>query len=180
MIKNGLFLLLLIVVGLNDAFAVPSVRVLHDNKANVATVKPIASKPKQETNQATIAKSAKPSDTKTNVSRGSFMPSSAKLTNFITGNKVSNSSKPESNKKPDMGDVSQDEFDAVINRIAALEEISENVITDVVETESGAYVTGVSVDGNKLNVNKSHALYAPIRNGSNGDISGTAEIWIVR
>ena len=48
------------------------------------------------------------------------------------------------------------------------------------ESGSGNYVTDVSVNGNKLNVTKTHLLYAPVRNANSDTITGDAEIWIVK
>ena len=180
MAKNRFLLFLCAVVISTNAFAVPSVKVLGNDKSEVSVAKPIVAMPKLGINKTAVAKSEEKQATKTSLSRAARMPSSNKLSNLITGNKASKPSKPDSNTKPDVGDVSQGDFDAIVNRIEVLEERTENIITDVVETESGAYVTDVSVDGNKLKVNKTRALYAPIRSGTNGNITGEAEIWIVK
>lgn len=180
MAKNRFLLLLFTVVVSNNAFAVSSVKVLGDNKPSAVAVKPIVATPKLDVNKEIIAKSEDKQATKTSLSRAARMPSSNKISNLITGNKVSQPSKPDSNTKPDVGDISQGDFDAIVNRIEVLEERTENIITDVVESESGTYITDVSVDGNKLNVNKTRTLYAPIRSGTNGNITGEVEIWIVK
>lgn len=64
-------------------------------------------------------------------------------------------------------------------RLDAIQAQTDNMITDV-ESNDGNYVTDIAVDGNKLNVNKTNLLYAPVRNSSGDTITGEAEIWIVK
>ena len=65
-----------------------------------------------------------------------------------------------------------------VQRVENLE--SRNVVTDVNTTTSGNYVTNVVMDGNKLNVTKSNLLLAPVRNSAGQNVSGDAEIWIIK
>lgn len=71
-------------------------------------------------------------------------------------------------------------LDTIEADVQTLQEQSANVITDVVETGQGHYVTDVSADGNQLNVTKTNLLYAPVREGNSESVTGEAEIWIIR
>lgn len=78
------------------------------------------------------------------------------------------------------GGVSETAFNEVVGRVQALETESQNAINGVTESGSGNYVSGVSVDNNKLNIEKTRVLYAPVRNEGSNTIVGDAEIWLVR
>ena len=92
---------------------------------------------------------------------------------FVGANKMSVSTTTVTN------DLS-DRLDVMDENVQTLQEQSANVITNVVESEQGNYVTGVSANGNTLNVSKTNLLYAPVRDGESQDVTGEAEIWLVR
>ena len=92
---------------------------------------------------------------------------------FVGANKMSVSTTTVTN------DLSN-RLDTMDENVQTLQEQSANVITNVVESEQGNYVTGVSANGNTLNVSKTNLLYAPIRDGESQDVTGEAEIWLVR
>ena len=54
--------------------------------------------------------------------------------------------------------VSSSDLVAITDRVSALEAQTDNMITDVEISESGNYVTDVSINGNKLNINKISVL----------------------
>lgn len=189
MVKKLVCLLSVLVIGISQsAFAVPSVKMLGNNKLNSASVKPVTSTPNRKAdnkinNKATMAKVAKTPIAKVTTTSSATqgrIPA-------ITGIKSINTAKVkpvivnnDSINKPTTSGVTEDKLNEVVERIENLETQNENAITDVVENESGTYVTDVAVDGNKLSVNKTRLLYAPVRNGNSEEISGDAEIWIVK
>ncbi|MCR4918140.1 MAG: hypothetical protein K5912_04345 [Alphaproteobacteria bacterium] len=71
-------------------------------------------------------------------------------------------------------------LDTIENNVQTLQAQTANVITSVVDGEPGTYVTDVSANGNQLNVNKTRLLYAPVRQAESDNITGTAEIWLVK
>ncbi len=189
MIKKMVCLLSVLVIGItnNDAYAIPSVKNLGGN-AVVTGTKPVVATPKKQ------------SETKVNNSRigkvtklPTVKPVSAKTTNdsrlpgMIVGKtfnatKTIKTSVPGSTinqpSQPVTPGVSEDMFNEAIERIDVLENKSENMINDVVETESGRYVTNVAADGNKLNVTKTNLLYLPVREGSDKTVTDEAEMWV--
>ncbi len=188
MVKKLVCFLSVLVIGLSqNAFAVPSVKKLGNNNLTSANVKPVINTSNGNTdnkinNKASIAKVAKTPIAKvTTVSSATNGRIPA-----ITGVKSINTKKVpvvannDSVNKPNTSGVGEDKFNEIVERIETLETQNENAITDVVENESGTYVTDVAVDGNKLSVNKTRLLYAPVRNGNSEEISGDAEIWIVK
>ncbi len=192
-VKKIVFLLSLLVVGIfgNDAYAIPSVKNLGVN-TTVAGTKPVVATPKKQ------------SETKANNSRigkvntklSTAKPVSAATTDrsktdrsrapSVTVGKTLNVTKsiksyvPGNSSQPVASGVSEEVFDETVNRIEILENKSENMINDVVETESGRYVTDVVADGNKLNVTKTSLLYVPIRGDSDENITDAAEMWIMK
>ena len=72
--------------------------------------------------------------------------------------------------------ISSNDLVAITDRVSALEAQTDNMITDVEISESGNYVTDVSINGNKLNINKTREILVPVRTGTT--ITSSAEVWI--
>lgn len=189
MIKKIVCLLSVFLVGItsNNAYAVPSVKKLGVN-TSVTGAKPVVAKTAQKTetktNNSRIGKvtklsTVKPVTTKTTTDESRF-PAISNVKSFNVGKNIKPSALVNTTIQPSNTGVSEDTFNETVNRIEALETKSENVINDVVETESGRYVTDVVADGNKLNVTKTSLLYAPVREGSGETVTGEAEIWIIK
>lgn len=68
---------------------------------------------------------------------------------------------------------------AITDKIDAIENKTENIITEVVSTP-GTYVTDITSENNTLNVTKTRLLYVPVRNENNNAIIDDAEIYIVK
>ncbi len=190
MVKKLVCLLSVLVIGISQsAFAVPSVKMLGNNKLNSANVKPVTSTPNRKAdskinNKATMAKVAKTPIAK--VTTTSSAPR-GRIPAIIPGIKTMNTAKikpvivnNDNGSNPATSGISEDKLNEIVERIENLETQNENAITDVVENESGTYVTDVAVEGNKLSVNKTRLLRAPIRNANGDDLPGDAEIWIVK
>ena len=189
MIKKMVCLLSVLVIGItnNDAYAIPSVKNLGGN-AVVAGIKPVVATPKKQSEtkvnnsrigKATKLPTVKPVSAKTtNDSRlpamtvGKTFNATKTIKTSVTGSTMNQPSQPVTSG------VSEDMFNEAIERIDVLENKSENMINDVVETESGRYVTNVAADGNKLNVTKTNLLYLPVREGSDKTVTDEAEMWI--
>ena len=168
----------------NDAFAAPSVRVLGKSKAaSNETQTAVASAPKKQTNTrvAKVAKtpSSRQNTAKTNLTNSSRLPSIG-LVKQKTTNTNQNNSSGTSSPKPDTGGSTGGDYTATLQRLDALEEKTEKAITDIVENESGTYVSDVAVDGNSLVVTKTSLLNAPVRDKQGNDLESTAEIWIIK
>ena len=179
----------LFIVGITQSvFAVPSVKMLGNNKLNSANVKPVTNVPTKNTgikaNNSRIGKITKLPTVKavstTASSDDARFPAISNVKSFNVVKNIKPSAPVNTSVQPSNTGVSEDTFNETVNRIEDLENKTANAVTDVVESEPGNYVTDIAVDGNKLNVTKTKLLYAPVRNGTNETITGDAEIWIVK
>ena len=68
---------------------------------------------------------------------------------------------------------------AITDKIDAIENKTDNMITDVISTP-GTYVTNITSENNTLNVTKTRLLYVPVRNENNNAIIDDAEIYIIK
>ena len=182
MLKKLIYLLPFFVVV--SAVAVPSTGLLGTNKtSNISAAKNVAIAPKgQTTIKASPARVAQP-NLKTGSSDNSVrfpalskikQPSKIPVANQNTGTNTN------TNTTPATTGVSQSAFNSLAQRVEALESKNTNAITDVVESGSGTYVNGVTKEDDKINVNKTNLLYAPIKNINGTTVPGNAEIWIVK
>ena len=181
MLKKLIYLLPFFVVV--SAVAAPSTGLLNKNKSNIGVAKTVAITPKGQTtvkaNPARVAQSnlkAVSSDDSARLPALSKLkqPNKIPVANQNTGTNTN------TNTTPATTGVSQSAFDSLTQRVEALESKNTNAITDVVESGSGTYVNGVTKENNKLNVEKTHLLYAPVKNANGATLSGNAEIWIVK
>ena len=176
-------LVLFAIVSLSaNAFAVPSVKKLGKN-TGLSVAKPVVTeKNTSSSNVQSKAVTAKVATTPT--IKATANPDQTRFPAITVGKSFKTVKTPTltpnvpSTNQPVNTGVSEQELDAITQRVEALE--SQNVINDVSESGSGNYVTDVSVNGNKLNVTKTHLLYAPVRNANSDTITGDAEIWIVK
>lgn len=182
MLRKLIYLLPFFVVV--SAVAAPSTGLIGKNKAsNVNVAKTVAITPKS---QPTI----KSTNTKVIQSLGTSSDSSARLPALskikqpnkipVANQNTSTNTNTNTNTSTTAAGVSQSTFNSLVQRVEALESKKTNAITDVVESGSGTYVNGVTKQDNKLNVEKTHLLRAPIKNASGTTLSGNAEIWIVK
>lgn len=176
MVRKTIILFATLIVGasLTDAFAVPSVRQLGIN-VSTNTEKPIAALPSlPKASNPEVVRAVKTQtetdDTVRIPSIGIKTISSARIKQPVISSET----------QPVTSGVSEASFNAVADRVNALEQQSENALTGVTESGTGNYVTGVTVgSSNKLEVTKSRVLYAPVFQGSS-DTGSNAEIWVVR
>ena len=176
MVRKTIILFATLIVGasLTDAFAVPSVRQLGTN-VSTNTEKPIAALPSlPKASNPEVVRAVKTQtetdDTVRIPSIGIKTISSARIKQPVISSET----------QPVTSGVSEASFNAVADRVNALEQQSENALTGVTESGTGNYVTGVTVgSSNKLEVTKSRVLYAPVFQGSS-DTGSNAEIWVVR
>lgn len=167
-------LLLLFVACLStDVIAAPSAKILGNNKnVNISDTKAITQK---NQNNAIVAKTAKVSATKANITNSSRLPSVVSVKP-----KVNNIKQVTSSNITTIKPNKEDNSASTIQRIEALESRNEKTITDVVEIGSGSYVADIKVDGKNLVIKKTRLLQAPIRNKNGDDLNDTAEIWIIK
>ena len=158
-----------------DAFAVPSVRQLGTgvSTSTEKTVSVLPSLPKANPETARTVKAQVTKETE-NAAR---MP----VANVIKN--ISSIKQPtiSGGGQAGISGVSDSAFNDVIRRVQALEAESNDAITGVNESGTGNYVSAVSVgSNNKLNVERTRLLYAPVRNEGSNTIVSDAEIWLVR
>ena len=182
MLKKLIYLLPFFVVV--SAVAAPSTELLNKNKSNIGVAKTVAITPKGQTtvkvNPARVAQSnlkAVSSDDSARLPALSKIKQPNKIP--VANQNTSTNTNTNTNTSTTAG-VSQSAFNLLAQRVEALESKNTNAVTDVVESGSGTYVNGVTKQDNKLNVEKTHLLYAPIKNANGATLSGNAEIWIVK
>ena len=181
MIKRLICLLSVCVFGVvTNVVAAPSAKILGNNKSNISNARTSSVAPKKQ-NNAVVAKVAKPqvSTTKTNTKN------SARLPSMVSVKTKANNVKPVTSSnittiKPGNNGSSVSDSSSIVQRLEALESKNEKSITDVVENESGSYVSDIKIDGNNLVIEKTRLLQAPIRNKNGDDLNDTAEIWIIK
>ncbi len=177
MVRKTIILFATLIVGasLTDAFAVPSVRQLGTN-VSTNTEKPIAVLPSlPKASNPEVVRAVK---TQTETDDTVRIPSISTI-KTISSARIKQPVIP-SEIQPVTSGVSEASFNAVVDRVNALEQQSENALTGVTESGTGNYVTGVTVgSGNKLEVSKTRVLYAPVFQG-NYDTGSNAEIWVVK
>lgn len=172
-----------------NAVAAPSTALLGKNKPSVTVAKPAAvvqkNQPAVKSNTARVAKNLSASKSKTDSSDASArFPMSIKPKNKTAGSTQNTNTNTGTNTststKPISGSISESDFNSLVQRVETLETKNTNVITSVVESGSGPYVNAVTKENNELNVNKTHLLYAPVKNAGSESVSGNAEIWIIK
>ena len=187
------YLLSFFIIGLSfNAVAAPSAGSLAKNEfTNISAAKIAAITPKRQSGIKTNVVKATQNletpnvkmDTSNNVARFPML-SKMKQTNKISANttntNTTNTNTTNTNTKPTSAGVSTDTFNSLVQRVEVLESQNANGITDVVEHGSGAFVNNVQKENNKLNVSKTHLLYAPVKTAGSETVSGSAEIWIIK
>lgn len=186
MLKKLMYLLPFFVIGMSfNAVAVPSAGSLAKNKSNVTVAKTAAITPKRQSGMKTSTVRA----TQNLEAQSVKTDSATAAARFPTLSKIKQSNKnpinntgtnTNTNTKPTSVDVSADSFNSLVQRVEVLESQNANGITDVVEQGSGAFVNDIQKENNKLNVSKTHLLYAPVKTAGSETVSGNAEIWIIK
>ena len=168
-----------------SAVAAPSTGLLNKNKSNIGVAKTVAITPKGQTtlkvNPARVAQSnlkAVSSDDSARLPALSKIKQPNKIP--VANQNTSTNTNTNTNTSTAAAGVSQSTFNSLAQRVEALESKNTNAITDVVESGSGTYVNGVTKEDDKINVNKTNLLYAPVKNANGATLSGNAEIWIVK
>lgn len=174
-----------------NAIAAPSTALLGKNKPSITVAKPAAvvqkNQPAVKSNTARVAKNLSASKSKSDSSDVSArFPVSIKQKSKSTGSTQNTNTNTGTNTgtgtstKPISGSISESDFNSLVQRVETLETKNTNAVTSVVESGSGPYVNAVTKENNELNVNKTHLLYAPVKNAGNESVSGNAEIWIIK
>lgn len=166
-----------------DAYASPSIRQLGTSVSS-NTEKPVAALPSLPKATTEVVRAVKPQTDKDNEDPSRFPSigsiktiSSARIKQPATSATISGGS-----AQPVVSGVTEAAFNEVVGRVQALETEGQKAISGVTESGSGNYVSRVSFDSdnNKLTVEKSHLLYAPVRNEGSSAIVSDAEIWLIR
>lgn len=166
-----------------DSFAASTVRRLSGPLTTSTAVK--TETPTVSNNRVSVTQKAgklQPSQGTLSAGRTSVMPISAINMQKKLKQNINTTSTGATNKPASGGgsNISSEEITNIKDRIEGLEAQVQNGVTDVVESGTGTYVTEVSADGNKLRVEKTRLLYAPVRGVGSENITGDAEIWIVK
>lgn len=163
-----------------NVLAVPVVRKINTTNA-LTTVKANNAINNSKTS-ITTAKAAKlPTTlTKTTTPLTSANTDTSERMPFVGSIKsISTIAKPASGNIPQKPSVTEEDLTELTDRVNVLEEKAENIPNEV-SSDEGTYVTDINVDGNRINVNKTRLLYAPVKTGNSETITGDAEIWIVK
>ena len=192
--KFILFSALVSLVFVGNALAIPTVRKMGANVSTATQTSPSVVK-SNKVSGATVAKSAttpavratiKPNtSTKTSASvQTERFPAVSNFNSVLRSYKQgsgSNTGTTPTPSTPVTSGVSESDFAAVENRVTTLE---QNTVTEVTEETSEPtsvnYVSGVSMEGNTLNVRKTNKLYAPVKSQNSNTTTGMAEIWIIK
>ncbi|MCQ2562511.1 MAG: hypothetical protein MJ158_02775 [Alphaproteobacteria bacterium] len=164
-----------LIVGISaNVFAVPTVRKLGGTTANTVkpnnTAKTSVLSAKAAKVPATASKSAKSNTSAETVAR---MPTAHAIKKLGGSSFVKKTS-----STPTSGETDES-ITELKERVTVLEDRTNNIITEVEATE-GNYINDINIDGNKLEVNKTRVLYAPVKKANGDTTADDAEIWIVR
>lgn len=162
-----------------DAYAVPSIRQLGTGVSTGAE-KPVAALPSLPKTGSEVSRSVK-IQTENESDDSARIPALSSMKTISSARIKQPATSTSSSSQPATSGVSGSAFNEVVDRVQALEANNQNVIKGVTESGTGNYVSNVSVGtNNKLKVEKTRVLYAPVRNDGSSAIVGDAEIWLVR
>jgi len=165
----------LLIIGISaNVFAIPTVRKLGGTTANTVKTNNTAK------SSVLSAKTAKaPTTANKSVTKTESAETVARMPTTHAIKKLGGSSFVKKTSSTPTSGETDESITELKERVTVLEDKTSNIITEV-ETTDGNYVNDINIDGNKLEVNKTRVLYAPVKKANGDTTADDAEIWIVR